>query len=143
MIWYVHDFFITSSYISLEQISLQDFFFSHQQPPTALSTSPAITPPPPPPYPLSFYSILVRNAHCGITKQCSVHFLILVSIFLNIFYKLINLFCCVYGRGGSPSSLPSHQNFSKSHNRLESEVLNSERRTNIQACRALERKPGE
>ena len=142
MIWYVHDFFITSSYISLEQISLQDFFF-HINNPLLLSVPPLPSRAPPPPYPLSFYSILVRNAHCGITKQCSVHFLILVSIFLNIFYKLINLFCCVYGRGGSPSSLPSHQNFSKSHNRLESEVLNSERRTNIQACRALERKPGE
>lgn len=67
--------------------------------------------------------------------------IIMVSIFL-IFPSLSTNFCGTFCRGGSSPSLPSYKNFSKSRIRMESEVLASERRTNLQASGDLESRTG-
>ena len=67
--------------------------------------------------------------------------IIMLSIF-RIFPSLSTNFCGTFCRGGSSPSLPSHKNFSKSRIRMESEVLASERRTNLQASGDLESRSG-
>lgn len=76
--------------------------------------------------------------------KCNILDIIFTSTPSFFFYSLRDIDHCNFfldSRRWYPPPFPSHQNLSKSYNRLESEVFTSERRGNLQVT-ALERRPG-